>query len=131
MEDSKEALAKTYNISERIFGHLTPLIRTDESALCKKIASDLDDLCLKAMHLALRMRESHSIHEIVDIKKGRQILSSEEHDLQIADSLSVGLNENTLTQSKVAFQVSGALVSQEFGVGKHIVLEKARVVVRL
>ena len=132
VDDPKGARTKTSLISERILDNLAPIIHEkDELTLYNNTKTDLDDLCLKAMHLALRMRQSRSVHQIIEIKEDRQLLTSNEHDLQIEGSLSEGLNENNLAQAKVAFQVSGALVSQELGVGKHVVLEKARVVVRL
>ena len=113
-----------------IYEHLLPILGKNKD-FQDKIKHDLSDLCEKALDLALRMRESRSIHEIVEIEPGREVLNIDNFDFKVEGCESHDLNEKDLNKSTVAYTLFGALIRRDFGVGQGAVVGKARVVVEI
>lgn len=104
-------------------------ILDDSKKVRQQVTDELETLYKKASGLALRMRDSRSVHSVDVMERGRRINCLDEDDLMVEGCEGRDLDEEQVVGSTVAYTLFGALSRYDYGLGRRVVLAKARVVV--
>lgn len=107
---------------------MSPFIQPDPASK-DRVANEIQVLCKQAAALAIRMRESRSIHEVVCVERGTRVKSLDENDMLVEGSEIENLKDEDVPGSIVCYNVFGGLIRRDFGVSKPVTLEKAHVIV--